>query len=30
MTISEIKIRKTFPEGNLKAIVSITLDNCLA
>ena len=30
MTITEIKIRKTFPEGNLKAIVSITLDNCLA
>lgn len=30
MTISEIKIRKTFPEGNLKAIVSATLDNCIA
>lgn len=30
MTISEIKIRKTFSEGNLKAIVSATLDNCLA
>lgn len=30
MTISEIRIRKTFPEGNLKAIVSATLDNCLA
>ncbi len=30
MTISDIKIRKTFSEGNLKAIVSITLDNCLA
>lgn len=30
MTITDIKIRKTFHEGNLKAIVSITLDNCLA
>ena len=30
MTITEIKICKTFSEGNLKAIVSITLDNCLA
>lgn len=30
MTITDIKIRKTFPTGNLKAIVSITIDNCLA
>ena len=30
MNISDVKIRKTFPTGNLKAIVSITIDNCLA
>lgn len=30
MNISDVKIRKTFPEGNLKAIVSITIDSCLA
>ena len=30
MKITEVKVRKTFPEGNLKAIVSITIDNCLA
>ena len=30
MTISEIKIRKTFDEGNLKAIASVVLDNCFA
>lgn len=30
MNVSDVKIRKTFPEGNLKAIVSITIDNCLA
>ena len=28
--ITEIIIRKVFPDGNLKAIVSITIDNCLA
>lgn len=30
MTISDIRIRKTFPEGKLKAIVSVTIDDCLA
>ena len=30
MNISDIKIRKTFADGNLKAIVSITIDDCLA
>lgn len=30
MTISEIKIRRTFNEGNLKAIASVVLDNCVA
>ena len=30
MIITEIRIRKTFSEGNLKAVVSLTLDNCLA
>ncbi|MBQ4095303.1 MAG: SpoVG family protein [Oscillospiraceae bacterium] len=30
MTISEIKIRKTFDEGNLKAIASVVLDDCFA
>lgn len=30
MKISDIKIRKTFNEGNLKAIVSIAIDDCLA
>ncbi len=30
MTISEIKIRKTFNDGNLKAIASVVLDDCLA
>lgn len=30
MTISDIRIRKTFPEGNLKAIVSVTIDDYLA
>ncbi len=30
MNITEVKVRKTFPTGNLKAIVSITIDNCLA
>lgn len=30
MKITDIKIRKTFSEGSVKAIVSITLDDCLA
>lgn len=30
MKITEIKIRKTFKEGALKAIVSVTIDDCLA
>lgn len=30
MKISDIRIRKTFNEGNLLAIVSITIDDCLA
>jgi len=30
MSISNIIIRKTFKEGNLKAIVSVTIDDCLA
>ena len=30
MTINDVKIRKVFSEGQLKAIVSITIDNCLA
>lgn len=30
MQITDVKIRKTFKEGDIKAIVSITLDNCLA
>ena len=30
MKITEVKVRKTFPTGNLKALVSITIDNCLA
>jgi len=30
MEISDIKIRKTFEEGPLRAIVSVTLDNELA
>ena len=30
MLITEVKIRKTFAEGKLKAIVSITIDNSLA
>ena len=29
MLITEVKIRKTFAEGTLKAIVSITIDNSL-
>ena len=30
MIISEIKIRKTFPDGALRGIVSVTIDDCLA
>ena len=30
MQITNVTIRKTFTEGNLKAIVSLTIDDCLA
>ncbi len=30
MQITDIKIRKFFDEGPMKAVVSVTLDNCLA
>ena len=30
MTITDIKVRKLLPDGRLKAIVSITLDNMIA
>ena len=30
MKITEIKIRRVFPEGALRAIVSVTFDDCLA
>ena len=30
MLITEIKIRKTFPDGALRGIVSVTIDDCLA
>ncbi len=30
MTITDIKIRKILPEGRLRAIISITIDNMLA
>ena len=30
MKISEVKIRKTFTEGALRGIVSVTIDDCLA
>lgn len=30
MTITQIKIRRIFPEGALRAIVSVTFDDCLA
>ena len=30
MRITGIKIRKTFPLGNVKALISITLDDCIA
>ena len=30
MKVTDIKIRKTFPEGNIKAVVSVTLDDFIA
>ena len=30
MLITEIKIRKTFTDGALRGIVSVTIDDCLA
>ena len=30
MKITNINVRRTFTEGKLKALVSITIDNCLA
>lgn len=30
MNVTDIKIRKTFNEGNIKAIVSVTLDDFIA
>lgn len=30
MHVTDIKIRKTFNEGNIKAVVSVTLDNFIA
>ena len=30
MKVTDIKIRKTFPEGNVKAVVSVTLDDFIA
>ena len=30
MLITDVKIRRTFSEGKLKAIVSVTIDNSLA
>ena len=30
MKITDVKIRKTFADSNIKAIVSITIDDCLA
>ncbi|MDE6594120.1 MAG: SpoVG family protein [Oscillospiraceae bacterium] len=30
MKITDIKIRRTFADRSIKAIVSITIDNCLA
>lgn len=29
MKITDIRIRKTFDDGNLKAIASVTVDDCL-
>lgn len=30
MKITDIRIRKTFTDNSIKAIISITIDNCLA
>lgn len=30
MTITKTQIRKTFTDGRVKAVVSVTLDNCIA
>ena len=30
MQITDVKIRKLFDEGPMKAVVSVTFDNCLA
>ena len=30
MQVTDIKIRKTFPEGNVKTVVSVTLDDFIA
>lgn len=30
MQITDVKIRKTFDMGDIKAIVSVTLDDCIA
>ena len=30
MTVSDVRIRKTVQDGRLRAVVSITLDNCIA
>ena len=30
MKVTDIKIRKTFTEGNIKAVVSVTLDDFIA
>lgn len=30
MTISKVQIRRTFTEGRIKAVVSVTLDDCIA
>ena len=30
LKITDIRIRRTFPEGSLKAIVSVTVNSCLA
>ena len=30
MKITQINVRRTFTEGKLKALISITIDNCLA
>lgn len=30
MKITDVKVRKTFEEGPMKAIVSVTFDDCLA